>query len=85
MQAIIGGEKKTPMFQISDLTAEELRFQIQAAIGIPRIPKAEGHLCHAGKTAGKWGIVSVGETDAPHGPPSFPRGLAAFLAATICR
>lgn len=43
---------------------EELRFQIAAALGIPRNPKEEGHLRrHAQTSAGRWGIVSVGETD----------------------
>lgn len=43
---------------------EELRFQIAAALGIPRNPKEEGHLRrHAQASAGRWGIVSVGETD----------------------
>lgn len=56
---------RTPMFQISGAKPERLRFQIHPAIGLPRSPKAEGHLLSCRTTAGRWGIVSVGETDSP--------------------
>ena len=53
--------------------------KLYAAFGYPTQSQKGRPSLSCRTTAGRWGIVSVGETDTAHGP-RFPRGLAAFTS-----
>ncbi len=55
MQSARFGKSKEPRSRSPVPKPERMRFQIPAAFGIPRRPKREGRLCHAGRVPGKVG------------------------------